>query len=77
MYLSEVAVPFFEWNFEKAQVFANTLFPQVSLILSGRTLLPCFMSTTCSHMQAMVKLIKEVLKMTNDDAVQYYVSKGL
>ena len=37
MYLSEVAVPFFEWNFEKAQVFANnTLFPQVSLILFGR-----------------------------------------
>ena len=37
MYLSEVALPFFEWNFEKAQVFANsTLFPQVSLILLGR-----------------------------------------
>ena len=40
-------------------------------------LLPCFMSTTCSHMQAMVKLIKEVLNMTNDDALQNYVSKGL
>ena len=45
MYLSEVAVPFFQWNFEMAQVFANNLlFPQVSLISWKRgfvwTLLP-------------------------------------
>ena len=79
MYLSEVAVPFFQWNFEMAQVFANNLlFPQVSLISCGREVL-CghYFHTTCSHMQAMVKLIKEVLKMTNDDAVQYYAAKGL
>ena len=39
MYLS-VAMPFFQWNIEKVQVFGNNiLFPQVSLILRRREVL--------------------------------------